>query len=190
MSLPGFSSASINFGLNVAAVGVTLPLSIDAANITAGTLGSARLPVASATTDGIVNQTTQTFAGLKTFSDFLTITKKAQPSLPIPVPAQGVIASYSFTLPSANTWHNVFETAFNGNDGTILVIGRIGAADQTNQNSFMLFFGKGANGSSPDFINIVQGSATHLRVNAGYLQMLSSWNDYGRGVHIYVLRIA
>ena len=40
----GFSSAKINYSLNAAAIGVDLPLSIDASNIQTGTFDSARIP--------------------------------------------------------------------------------------------------------------------------------------------------
>lgn len=45
----GFSSANINYSLNAAAVGVDLPLSLDASNIQTGTISTSVLPTPSST---------------------------------------------------------------------------------------------------------------------------------------------
>lgn len=81
----------VNYALNAPAVGATFPLEISAARITQDTIAAARLPVASATTDGIVTQTAQTFAGVKTFSD-----------APVISSASGIVAA-SATVPGVIT---------------------------------------------------------------------------------------
>lgn len=58
--------ASIVSGVSSVA-GKTGAVTLAAGDITSGTFDSARLPVASGTTDGIVNQIAQSFAGVKTF---------------------------------------------------------------------------------------------------------------------------
>ena len=69
MTCPTFTGTGlVNYALNAPAVGATFPLAVDAVSLTTGTVAAARLPVAGATTDGIVNQTTQTMAGNKTFT--------------------------------------------------------------------------------------------------------------------------
>jgi hypothetical protein len=50
----GFSSANINYSLNAAAVGVDLPLSLDASNIQTGTLPSGVLPLATGSSAGAI----------------------------------------------------------------------------------------------------------------------------------------
>ncbi len=47
---------------------------LDASVITAGTINSARLPAASSSADGIINQIAQSFSGLKTFLNGLSVT--------------------------------------------------------------------------------------------------------------------
>ena len=47
--------------------------SLDASKMTSGVLNSARLPAASATTDGIVTQSAQSFSGAKTFANDMTL---------------------------------------------------------------------------------------------------------------------
>ena len=69
MTCPTFTGTGlVNYALNAPAVGATFPLAVDAVSLTTGTVAAARLPVAGATTDGIVTQTTQTFAGDKTLT--------------------------------------------------------------------------------------------------------------------------
>jgi hypothetical protein len=67
-SVTGFASAVINYALNAPAVGTNFPLSIDGSAVTSGTVSASNLPVASATTDGIVTTGSQVFAGNKNFS--------------------------------------------------------------------------------------------------------------------------
>lgn len=62
-SIAGYVSASINYALNAPAVGTNFPLTVDGANVT----------VASATTQGVVSTTTQTFAGAKSFIDNINV---------------------------------------------------------------------------------------------------------------------
>lgn len=47
-SINGFNSASITYGLDVAAIGTSFPLSVDGSSITTGTLDAARIPSLSA----------------------------------------------------------------------------------------------------------------------------------------------
>lgn len=50
----GFVSGYINYALNAPAVGATFPLAVDASTITTGTVGAARLPLATASVSGAV----------------------------------------------------------------------------------------------------------------------------------------
>ena len=119
-----------------------------------------------------------------------TVLATQAPSLPLTVGAVGSSTYYQFNLPAVNTWYNVFATDFNTTNGTVMIYGRIGLADRTVQQSFLAFTGRGAVNTSGDFINIVQGSATNLRVNAGFLQMQSSYDTYGLSVYLYIVRIS
>jgi hypothetical protein len=53
-NVSGYSSASIVYGLNVPAVGTNFPLSIDGSAVVSGTVGASFLPLATATTQGVV----------------------------------------------------------------------------------------------------------------------------------------
>ena len=73
-NVSGFSSASINFALNAPAVGTTLPLAIDASNITGGTINRAQLPQVSSAGQGAfpsltssLDNATATQLGLKQY---------------------------------------------------------------------------------------------------------------------------
>jgi hypothetical protein len=50
----GYSSAAINFALNAPAVGTNFPLSVDGSAVVSGTVGASFLPLATATTQGVV----------------------------------------------------------------------------------------------------------------------------------------
>lgn len=69
----GFVSGYINYALNAPAVGATFPLAVDASTITTGTVAAARLPEAGASASGIINQSAQTFAGVKTFNNGISL---------------------------------------------------------------------------------------------------------------------
>ena len=77
-NLSGFTSATINYALNAPAVGVTLPLSIDASKITTGTLDTARIDadsVLNATSLGIGSKnitTAATYNGTPPVDNILT----------------------------------------------------------------------------------------------------------------------
>lgn len=67
-SITGFTSASITYGLDVAAIGTSFPLSVDGSSITTGTINDARIPSLSASkitlrTSGAPTSNAVAFAG-------------------------------------------------------------------------------------------------------------------------------
>lgn len=68
-NLAGFSATNsvINYALNAPAVGTNFPLSIDGSAVVSGTVSASNLPVAGAAASGIINTSTQSLAGQKTF---------------------------------------------------------------------------------------------------------------------------
>jgi hypothetical protein len=80
---------------------------IDGGTITTGTVSSARLPVASSSADGIVNQISQTFAGAKTFNSGLTLNGTNE--------ARGATSSVV---------HRFFNTTFGSQAGAITITGQ------------------------------------------------------------------